>query len=476
MAAFTPKPGFRFNPFPPKEALGYFQRKGWAVGFDYRDVWRQQHAAAFTVAKATTMDVLGSIREAVDKALKEGQTFRQFQKELTPTLQALGWWGVKDVIDPLTGEKRPAQLGSPRRLKTIYDANLRTAYAAGDWERAQRARDSHPYLLYQLGPSKEHRLQHVAWQGLLLPQDDPWWDTHFPPNGWGCKCWTRAISHHEAERLIQEGTPDTTAPLLPGGHRVRRMIPVRTKAPPIRYRGWINTRTGQVEQVPEGIDPGWDTNPGKVQVDRLAAMAAEKRNALVGEPPHVEEFPHTIPPEEYRRFQEGAERRVLETGGDPRGLYAPEQASVYGFTSKSREWGSTALNRALRGTDPPAARQRLAPYIETLKTALEKLPDHPGWVHRSTRLPAADLARHVPGAIVTYEAFTSASAEWYTGNRHQFYIFSLHGKRIDWLSEHPHELEVLFRPGTRFLVLKRERVKGTLTLTLRELEPEGSGR
>ena len=41
------------------------------------------------------------------------------------------------------------------------------------------------------------RPEHRAWHGLILPIDHPLWDTHYPPNGWGCRClraWTlRAI-------------------------------------------------------------------------------------------------------------------------------------------------------------------------------------------------------------------------------------------------------------------------------------------
>ena len=139
----------------------------------------------------------------------------------------------------MTGDDREVELGSPRRLKTIYRANLRTARAAGQWERIQRTTATHPYLLYELGPSEEHRPEHVAWAGTLLRADDPWWRTHYPPNGWGCKCRVRQVSRREAERL--------------GGVTARPASPTRE---------WTNKRTGDTMRVPRGIDPGWDHNPG----------------------------------------------------------------------------------------------------------------------------------------------------------------------------------------------------------------------
>jgi hypothetical protein len=237
----TPKPGYDFSSEPPKEALEWFRSKGYRIGFDHRDVWREEHARAFTVAKAMEVDVLRSIRDAVDRALGEGRTFRDFAKDLRPELERLGWWGRKEMTDPVTGQERSAQLGSPRRLRVIYRTNMRTARAAGQWDRIQRTRKTHPYLLYQLGPSQRHRPEHVAWVGTLLPADDPWWGTHYPPNGWGCKCHVRQVSRAEAERLKGQ---------------------VRTEAPQTRTREWVNRRTGEVSHVPEGIDPGWDYNPG----------------------------------------------------------------------------------------------------------------------------------------------------------------------------------------------------------------------
>lgn len=194
------------------------------------------------------MDVLRTIRESVDTALTEGKTFQSFKKDLTPTLQKLGWWGVKDMVDPVTGETVEAQLGSPRRLRVIYRTNLRTARAAGQWQRAQRTKKSHPYLIYQLGPSERHRPEHVRWNGLILPIDADFWKTHYPPNGWGCKCRVRQVTKREADRLGGESRP-----------------------PHITRSKWINERTGEIMMVPKGIDPGWDHNFG----DRSRIM---KRN------------------------------------------------------------------------------------------------------------------------------------------------------------------------------------------------------
>ena len=230
-------------PFPspaPKEALEYFRFRGLRVGFDYRDVWQEEHAFAFTVAKAMEFDLLKEIRAALDRALGEDRTFRRFRKELTPALRKRGWWGKKEMRDPLTGETVRARLGSPRRLRTIYRANLRAARAAGVRDRAQRTKRTHPYFLYEPGPRKKGRDDHEAWAGTLLPVDHPWWNDHFPPNGWRCRCRVRPVTEAEARR---RGGP--------------------TEPPPRREVAWWNERARRFERVDEGLDPAWATNPGK---------------------------------------------------------------------------------------------------------------------------------------------------------------------------------------------------------------------
>lgn len=231
------RPDYSFSPGPPPEASRYLRAKALRPAFSWLDVEPEEHAVAFSVAKATKLDVLTAIREEVQRALDQGIPLEQFQRDLRPRLEKLGWWGARETIGK-DGTRRTIQLGSPRRLRTIYDANIRSARAAGQWERIQRTKRAMPYLLYGLGPSERHRPHHESKAGLVLPVDDPFWATWMPPNGWGCKCWVRQITRREAEtRGIEE-------------------------APAIETREWINARTGEVKQIPVGIDPGWERNPG----------------------------------------------------------------------------------------------------------------------------------------------------------------------------------------------------------------------
>lgn len=293
---YPERPGYGFPGPVPVEALSYFDAKDLAPAFSYLDVWAEEHAAVFTVAKALELDVLVTLHQAVRYALERGIPYAQWRRDLEPQLRALGWWGRQERTDPLTGDPAEVQLGSPARLRTIYQANLRQARAAGQWHRIERTAAALPYLLYGLGPSAVHREQHVTLAGLCLPVSHPFWRVYFPPNGWGCKCWVRQISAAEYRRLQRTGVADPTAPPeidpdtgLPTGRREPRRIPLRTDPPAgwERTRPWLNKRTGQTVQVHDGCDPGWDYNPGLVSradqaVRQLGARLGTADPALAG--------------------------------------------------------------------------------------------------------------------------------------------------------------------------------------------------
>lgn len=253
---------------PPVEAVEHFRSKGYHVGFDWRDTDAAQHLASFTVAKAMRLDILEDIREAVDEAIAEGLTFAQFQRRLEPVLRSKGWWGQQELVDPVTGERRLVQLGSPHRLRTIFDTNIRMASAHGRWTRVQRLKGVMPYLRYVAVLDARTRPEHALWHGTVLPVDHPWWRTHYPPNGWHCRCIVVQLSDHDLERYGYRVSPD----------------------PDVRQREWLNRRTGEVHQVPFGIDPGFAHNVGLLDPVRHARNVAQAKHgvgAIVPERPAV---------------------------------------------------------------------------------------------------------------------------------------------------------------------------------------------
>jgi hypothetical protein len=134
------------------------------------------------------------------------------------------------------------------------------------------------------------------------------------------------------------------------------------------------------------------------------------------------------------------------------------------------------MNSALRNRDKDAMKD-FGDGIKLADKGLAKMPTHQGWVHRGVEsLPADVLAKYVPGVVVTEEAFTSTSQaedSAFTGQV-KFKIKSKTGRDVQALSRVEKEKEVLFRPGTKFLVTDKERDGDAIVITMEEVT-EGPG-
>ena len=182
---------------PPEEAIAFFRDKELLTSFAWQDVWKAEHEIAFTVAKMADLDLLADVRDAVDEAIADGTTLADFKRRLIPLMEKAGWWGVQEQEDPLTGQKQLVQLGSPRRLETIFRTNMAMSYSAGEWQQIEETAEEAPYLMYDAVDDNRTREQHRAWNGTVLRWDDPWWQTHRPPNGWNCRCSVIQLGRYE---------------------------------------------------------------------------------------------------------------------------------------------------------------------------------------------------------------------------------------------------------------------------------------
>lgn len=213
---------------PPTDAIDYLRRKGLRITFRWQEMLDEAHARAFTVAKAMQLDVLRDIRGALLDALKEGTPLREFNKALVPKLQAKGWWGKQVVVDS-RGAAEEVQLGSLRRLKTIYQTNLQSAYMEGRAKMVAETSDAFPYVMYVAVMDTRTRPAHAALNGKVWRKDDPAWEVIRPPNGYNCRCSMVALTEGMLKRrgltvspppeilsrTINTGTDAVTGELFP---------------------------------------------------------------------------------------------------------------------------------------------------------------------------------------------------------------------------------------------------------------------
>ena len=133
---------------------------------------------------------------AMNRAAKRGMHVKEAKKELTKAFLAAG----------IT----PKHEG---HLEAIFRTEMQTMYGAGRWQAMQ-----HPAIQqilwgfrYVTVGDDRVRPEHAAMDGMTAPRNDPIWRTHFPPNGWNCRC--QAIELFEPEEIvIPEGEVEVMGP------------------------------------------------------------------------------------------------------------------------------------------------------------------------------------------------------------------------------------------------------------------------
>lgn len=257
----------------PEAAIQYLESKGYKIGWDWQETLDAAHARAFTVAKVARVDILQDIRQGLVKALKEGKTFEQFAKDITPTLQNKGWWGKQIVVDG-AGNAQVVQLGSIRRMRTIYDTNISSAYMAAKEQyylSNPALQLSHPYVKYIAILDGRTRPAHRAMSGRIFKYDDPIWQTCKPKNGFGCRCNWTWVSGYEVEK--DNLTVDSSADKL---RTVNEEVGKNktTGAPVIAQRTGIDVKDANGKTHFFAPDAGFNSSPAEYLAPVLTKVQA----------------------------------------------------------------------------------------------------------------------------------------------------------------------------------------------------------
>lgn len=189
-----------------KEAVDYFKQKINLPTRRWNDLEGAMHTRAFTVAGAMRADILLDFRKAVDRAIEKGDSLQDFRNNFYDI--AKKW----RAADPSFDAKMEKPKYGAWRSKVIYQTNMITAAAAAQERQARAMPDvfTHAKYICQMLPGS--RDEHKAWNGTVLPVNDPWWEKHSPPNGFGCLCEKEFISKYEMDAGMEKQTKAPTAP------------------------------------------------------------------------------------------------------------------------------------------------------------------------------------------------------------------------------------------------------------------------
>ncbi len=270
---------YSVSPFLKQEVSDQIRRRDphARVSWNWYDTWQEEHHRAFVVAKMCKADLLQEVHDSLQKAVDTGMTFEEWKKDIVPKLEGK-WLGrtygdiwVNDLgrdIEDLP-EKQRDKIIAPKRLETIYRTNMKVAHAAGQYESLMDMADLYPYWRYCTQEDERVRKGHAALNDKVFRHDDPFWDTHYPPNGWNCRCYVRAMDEDdlEDEGLTVSSSADfqKVAEASAGDHTKLAYI-----------------IDGQTVSTADG----WNYNPGRIRhvdfvaQDKVAGYAPELREQV----------------------------------------------------------------------------------------------------------------------------------------------------------------------------------------------------
>lgn len=183
------------------EAIEHLRRRLSLTSEEWRAIWVEAGGVAAEAASRETSQMHRDVLRLVLQAVEEGTTLEQFREDYARLVAE-----HESESSLLTGD-----LGARARL--VFRLHTMEAYAAGRWEQAERLAEFNPQIRYfwRYITVGDHRVrpQHREWHGIILPADHWFWRTHFPPNGFNCRCHAQLVTERDIRRRGWTVTPDT---------------------------------------------------------------------------------------------------------------------------------------------------------------------------------------------------------------------------------------------------------------------------
>ena len=146
--------------------------------------------------KSADFKILTRLNENIN-SFSAAKTFQFVKDSDNLILDAAG--NLRPFTDFRTDVKKIYDIQYENWLKTEFETTVAGAQSAVQWNDIQREKKTLPLLKYQTAGDTRVRLLHAAWDGIVKPVDDPFWDTHNPPNDFNCRCIVIQLEEGEEE-------------------------------------------------------------------------------------------------------------------------------------------------------------------------------------------------------------------------------------------------------------------------------------
>jgi len=99
-------------------------------------------------------------------------------------------------------------------LQTEYNQAVSATQTAVKWNKFEKNKDRY-YLQYRTAGDERVRTSHANLNRITLPLDDDFWNEHYPPNGWGCRCTSVQVLKSQYDETSQEDVKVKTKNIFP---------------------------------------------------------------------------------------------------------------------------------------------------------------------------------------------------------------------------------------------------------------------
>lgn len=183
------------DPLRFTEAWEWFQRKVPLRKGAWSKLDGRARRRSFTAAGVSSLDVLNTVWEGIDKALAEGTSFAEFRGAVSEDLESA--WGEE----------------IPGRVENIFRTNTQSAYAAGRYAQMTDPEmlEDRPWWEFVAILDDATTTICRPLEGMCRASQDPFWQTHFPPLHFQCR--STVITHADRPRHATSDTKGADVPL-----------------------------------------------------------------------------------------------------------------------------------------------------------------------------------------------------------------------------------------------------------------------
>ena len=154
-------------------AVRLMQRRMGLTPAQLLDLKHTYNAQAVRIITAAENKIEALIRVTLAETTKQGMHVREGSKRMLRAFEVAG-------LSP----------NNSFTMEAIFRTQTNLAYGAGRWQADQDPAIQEILWGYKYVTVGDDRVrpEHVGFEDVTLPKEDPFWQTHWPPNGWACRC------------------------------------------------------------------------------------------------------------------------------------------------------------------------------------------------------------------------------------------------------------------------------------------------